>query len=124
MERTQLNAGKVLLTDAAAKSTLAAVRALARRGLEVHVAADTRLALAKWSRLAKRRHWVPNPQSQPRQFAASLAELQRRENFDAVIPVSDYDIAALLAHQDAWRDAGMKMALPRGPSTRLGTRVA
>ncbi len=104
---------KLLVTDGASKSALASVRSLAQRGLQVHVAADTRLALAKWSRFATKRYLVPSPQNDPAQFAASLAKLQRIEHFDAVIPVSDFDIAALLDHENLWQDSGMKVALPR-----------
>jgi len=97
--------GKVLLTDGASKSTLTAVRSLAQRGVEVHVGAERRLSIALWSRWTRRRHALPSPRREPRRFAERLVELHRRERYDAVIPVSDYDIAALHAHADAWRDA-------------------
>lgn len=104
--------GKVLLTDGGAKSTLTSVRALARRGLRVHVAADTRLAISLWSRHASRRHRVPSPRTDPRGFAEALGRLQQVERFDAVIPVSDYEIAALLTYPELWQPSGMKVALP------------
>jgi D-aspartate ligase len=104
--------GKVLLTDARAKSSLAATRALAAHGLEVHVACDTRLALAFWSRMACRRHMLPSSRTDPRGFARELAALHVRERFDAVIPVSDYDIAALLSNRDVWVGSRLPMALP------------
>ncbi len=103
---------RVLLTDGGSKSTLTAVRSLARRGVEVHVAAERRLSIALWSRFTRRRHRVPSPRSEPARFVETLVRLQRQEGYDAVIPVSDYDIAALHAHPDLWRDAGMRMALP------------
>lgn len=103
---------RVLLTDGGSKSTLTAVRSLAQRGIEVHVAAETSLAIALWSRWTRRRHRVPSPRTDPRGFSEAIARLQRREGFTAVIPVSDYDIAALMAHPEPWREAGVRMALP------------
>jgi D-aspartate ligase len=108
--------GKVLLTDGKAKSCLAAARALAGRGLRVHVASDTRLSLALWSRVPSGRHLLPSSRTSPAEFAAALAALHARERFDAVIPVSDYDIHALLANPGQWRKSGLPVALPEpGP---------
>jgi len=111
-----LSQRKVLLTDGKAKSCLAAARALAARGLRVHVASDTRLSLAFWSRMPSGRHLLPSSRTSPEEFVAALIALHARERFDAVIPVSDYDIHALLSKPDAWCAAGLPVALPEpGP---------
>lgn len=104
--------GKVLLTDGKAKSCLAAVRSLASRGLCVHVASDTRLSLAFWSRMPSRRHLLPSSRTCPAEFASAIASLHSHERFDAVIPVSDYDIDALLSRVDSLRESGLPVALP------------
>ena len=104
--------GKVLLTDGKAKSCLAACRSLAARGLRVHVASDTRLSLAFWSFAPTRRHLFPSSRTDPRGFVSAIVDLHRSQRFGAVIPVSDYDIDALLAHVDLWRNESLPLALP------------
>ena len=104
--------GKVLLTDGRAKSALAAARALARRGLAVHVASETRLALTFWSLAPVARHVLPSSRTNPRGFVEAIVALHRREKFNAIIPVSDYDIAALLTQEHIWCAEGLPMALP------------
>ena len=106
------HARRVLLTDGGAKSTLAAARSLHARGIEVHVAAESRVAMALWSRSASRRHIVPGSRTSPDAFVKALAALQETCHFDAVLPVSDDDIAALLEREASWRESGMKVALP------------
>jgi len=104
-------ARKVLLTNGEAKSTLAAVRSLSARGIEVHVAAATRIAIASWSRFSTRSHILPQSQKDPQAFVLALARLHETWGFDVVIPVADADIEALLTCCTE-KTAHIKMALP------------
>ena len=106
---------KVLITNGEAKSALTVARALASHGIEVHVGAEKRIAITLWSRFVARRHLVPSSLKQPQAFAEELVRLQRRWRYDAVIPVADDDIAALLKCDPA-SIADLKMALPSRPA--------
>jgi predicted ATP-grasp superfamily ATP-dependent carboligase len=103
---------RLLLTDADAKSTLAVTRAMGKRpGMRVHVAADKGLALAKWSRFAVKRHLIPPAKTDPEGFVDAIVALNKEWQFNVIMPVADYDIAALL---DAPSDktGELVMALP------------
>lgn len=102
---------RVLVTDGCAKSTLAIVRSLTKRGIHVHVASDKRLAIAGWSRFASKKHLTPASKTNPDAFIEAVLALQKRWQYDVVMPVSDYDIAALL-DADPSRIADLTMALP------------
>ena len=102
---------KVLVTNAEAKSALAVVWALAKRGVEVHVGAETRIAVAWWSRFVTHRHLLPSSLKHPQAFVDELANLQRKWKFDVILPVAEDDIAALLAC-DSESIAALPMALP------------
>jgi hypothetical protein len=69
---------RVLITNGEAKSALTVVRALANRGIDVHIGAETRLAVAWWSRFVTCRHLLPSSLKQPHAFVAELAKLQVR----------------------------------------------
>ncbi len=72
------------------RKTLAAVRSLARAGLEVSVAGDTALCTAFWSRHAAHRRRCPSPISQPDAYAAWLLEAVAAKRPDVLLPMSDY----------------------------------
>ena len=88
---------KVLVTNGEAKSALTVVWSLANRGIEVHVGAETFIAVACWSRFVKHRHQLPSSLKHPQEFVNELVTLQRKWKFDVVIPVAEDDIAALLS---------------------------
>lgn len=90
--------GKVLVTAGENKSALACARSLARRGLEVHVSAHSRLAIARWSRSASRTHTLPAPREDGRGFCEALIKLQGQQHFEAILMVCDYEIGAWLEH--------------------------
>ena len=102
---------RVLITGGEGKSTLAAVRSLAARGVEVHVVAGSRLAVSCWSRYPKRRHLLAPAKTDPQEFVEGLRRLQAKWQFDVMMPVGPDEVLAVL-------EAGLgsfgsaRMALP------------
>ncbi len=68
--------------------TLAAVRELGRRGIEVHVASSALLHKARWSRHAAKRLSCPNERD-PAKYLEWLLEIGRRSPGIALCPTSD-----------------------------------
>jgi D-aspartate ligase len=81
--------------------TLAAVRALGRDGIPVHVADPMRMAPARWSRYATRSSTCPWPDAEPERFLEWLLSVGEREPGQVLLATND-DTAWLLArHRDA-----------------------
>jgi predicted ATP-grasp superfamily ATP-dependent carboligase len=79
---------KVFLTDADYKHTLGATRALALEGAEVHVGSSLPSSLSFYSKYARRRFIYPDAR-QRLDFVNAIEVAQRRENYDAILPVGN-----------------------------------
>lgn len=91
--------GRVLLLDAQWNKSVAAIRSLGRRGLEVHAGETTRLAAGLFSRYVSRRFTYPSPLSRPDDFLAAVdRELSRRE-YDALMPMELGTLLLLSEHR-------------------------
>ncbi|MCG5501305.1 ATP-grasp domain-containing protein [Ectothiorhodospira lacustris] len=116
------NKSKVLVTAGENKSALACVRALADRGITVHVSAHSRLAIARWSRKGSQTHTLPDPREDGRAFCKALVELQQRYHFHAILLVCDYEISAWLEHShtlDSHDCVNEVIAIPGKESFRI-----
>lgn len=78
---------RVLITDGNFKHTLAAVRSLGRRGIEVTSLSHLPLSLSSHSRYCTRQIRAPNPEKDP-SFAQFVLDLVQRESFDVLLPIS------------------------------------
>lgn len=97
----------VLLTDPEQRASLAAARALGRRGWRVVTVGASR-GLAGVSAMVKKAHVIPAATlTEPSQYIGAVADIVSRERADVVIPITDRASRALL-----------------GQDTALGCRVA
>src|SRR5437868_11731346 len=88
----------VLLSMAHWNGTLAAVRELGRRGIEVHVTSSKRLRQARWSRFAARRLSSPDERETSR-YIEWLVETGRRTPGIALCQTSDHVAFIHAAHR-------------------------
>ncbi|HEX6052853.1 MAG TPA: ATP-grasp domain-containing protein [Gemmatimonadaceae bacterium] len=95
------------MTDGHLRPSLAIVRSLGRAGYRVFVCSPRRRSLAGVSRFAVAEAQVPDPLSQPAQFAEAVASLASRWQVEIVLPVSEEAILALLPAAD--RMAGVRI---------------
>ena len=79
---------KVLLTDASYKHTLAAARALAAHGIEVHTCSCREHALSFYSKAVRKSFLLPDAEA-VRPFLKAVQTLDRREAYDVILPISD-----------------------------------
>lgn len=96
---------RVLVTDGQTRSSLAAVRALARHGYEVYLTAPEPEALGVASRFVRRWSLVPDPVVAPQASARRVLELSDEWEVDVIVPTTDATLAPLLiaARPDAAR---------------------
>ncbi|MDN5339311.1 MAG: hypothetical protein PWQ30_420 [Euryarchaeota archaeon] len=78
---------RVLITDGNFKHTLASVRSLGKRGIDVTVLSDMRLSVSFHSKYCSKSILAPNPEHDAT-FAEFVYDLAKREQFDVVLPIS------------------------------------
>ena len=79
--------GKVFFTDANYKHTLAAIRALGLKGLEVDAGSSFPLSLGAFSKYVKRYMVYPDAQSLPQRFFDFILKIDKRNRYDVIMPV-------------------------------------
>lgn len=90
--------GKVLILDGMWSKTVAAVRSLGRRGINVTAGEVTRLAAALFSRHADRRVVYPSPVTEPRAFLSWL-DREMDRGYDVVLPFETATQEFLAVHR-------------------------
>ena len=78
---------KVLLTDGNFKHTLAAVRSLGKRGIDVTVLSHLSISISFYSKYCCHHVIAPDPEKDPR-FADFLLEYVKQNQFDVLLPIS------------------------------------
>ena len=78
---------KVLITDGNFKHTLAAVRSLGKRGIDVTVLSDLRLSISFYSKYCEDYIIVPNPKKDAR-FSNCVLDIAKEGDYDVLLPIS------------------------------------
>jgi predicted ATP-grasp superfamily ATP-dependent carboligase len=78
---------KVLITDGNFKHTLAAVRSLGKRGIDITVLSHIKLSISFFSRYCSHHVVAPDPEHDPR-FKDFLLDYVKNNKFDVLLPVS------------------------------------
>ena len=96
----------LLLTEHTAdeRKSLAAVRSLARHGINVAVASDTSISPPLWSRHCKSRVRCPDPVSDWENFSNWISQQVLQGQYDLLLPLSDYPTMALVEQQSMLAD--------------------
>lgn len=92
-------ARRVLVLDCWTRKALSVVRSLGRRGVEVDCVSHTRIAAPLYSKYATRAFRLPLPGNDPDRYAAAVLDLLARGKYDAIFPLEEPSIAALMAHR-------------------------
>ena len=112
-------AARILVTDAHQVGGLSAVRALGSAGYVVTASAPSRWTQTGGciSKYVSGVLSAPSPWANLAANAEWLAETIRREQYDAVLPISEASVLALNLARDSLRDVQTKLLLP--PEARL-----
>jgi predicted ATP-grasp superfamily ATP-dependent carboligase len=108
---------RVLVLDGFWNKTLAAVRALGRRGCYVAAGERTRLAPALFSRYCRRRFIHPSAVRRPEAFVAALEGELRRGGYDVLLPM-ELSTQLLVAEQRARLDGLVRIPFAEAARTR------
>ena len=102
---------KVIVTDSSERAALAVIRSLGRRGIEVVAVDSTSFNTGFLSKYCSRRIICPPPQKNKRKFVDSMLRLVRNENFDLLIPITDFTMIPILERRDEIEEY-VKVAAP------------
>jgi predicted ATP-grasp superfamily ATP-dependent carboligase len=91
---------RVLVTDGHWRKTLAAVRSLGKRGVEVTVGESSRVAASFFSKYCSRRLVYPSVRRHPEAFLAFLHQELRKSNYDLIMPMEEETLLLLAQHRE------------------------
>ena len=90
---------RVLATDGHFRKTLAVVRSLGRKGVQVTVGERTRLNTSFFSKYCARRLVYPSPRQTPSQFIEFFLTEIKKNHYDCVFPMEEETLLLLAKHQ-------------------------
>lgn len=91
---------RVLVTDGHWRKTLAAVRSLGKRGVEVAVGESSRVATSFFSKYCRWKLVYPSVHRHPEAFLAFLREELKESNYDIVLPMEEETLLLLARHRE------------------------
>lgn len=91
--------GNVLVTDGRQRSTLALVRSLGKKGINITVGEDELPCLASKSKYCRYAFKYPSPIFHPYDFIESLMVELQREKYDLLIPMTDITSCLIAEHK-------------------------
>ncbi|HBI72884.1 MAG TPA: carboxylate--amine ligase [Lachnospiraceae bacterium] len=89
---------KVMVTNAEYKHTLAAVRSMGKKGVDVFAASNSKRALSFYSRYCRRRFLYSNPIDE-RNFIDDILNILENNNLDVLLPIGFNACMAIAKHQ-------------------------
>jgi len=96
--RKQAMNSEVFITDGHWRKSLAAVRALGRKGIKVTVGESSRVATAAFSKYCHRAVVYPSPQNTPSGFLDFLFGELSRHSYRMILPMEDETVTLLSQH--------------------------
>ena len=79
----------IFVTDASKRESLAIVRSLAKKGIEVTAGEDSRICCSFFSKYVKNRVIYPNPNKNPLLFIQNIYEIVKKSKYEVIFPVDD-----------------------------------
>jgi predicted ATP-grasp superfamily ATP-dependent carboligase len=91
---------KVLVLDGGSIASVAIVRSLGKKGIEVTCGEEYRTCTAFFSRYVGSRTVYPSPREHPELFMERIRDLVERNKYDLVVPVKDETTVLLSKHKE------------------------
>jgi predicted ATP-grasp superfamily ATP-dependent carboligase len=101
----------VFVTDSQMRSSLAVIRSLGKKGLNVTAGEETRFATGSFSKYCKNKVVYPSPKEKNEEFVSYLLDLIRKGNFDVLFPVADACLKPIIDNEKEFSEY-TKIALP------------
>ena len=90
----------VLLTDAQLRKTLAAIRSLGNKGIDIIASEDTRWTTSSFSKFCRRGLVYPKPGKEPEAFYEWLVKIIQENSINVLFPMDDNVMDVVIAHKE------------------------
>ena len=89
---------KILVTDAQMRSSLAVIRSLGKKGLDITAGENTRFATSFFSKYCQNRVVYPSPEKE-KVFVNYMLKLIKNHSYRAIFPVTDHTLMPMAEHK-------------------------
>ncbi len=107
----------VLITDGNFKHTLAAVRSLGKKGVDVTVLSDLRFSISFYSKYCKDSFTIPNPKKGDK-FSDCVLDIVKHRNYDVLLPIGFASVSQISKIKDKL-DRYVKVPIADAGSIRI-----
>lgn len=90
---------KILVTDAQMRSSLAVIRSLGKKGLDITAGEDTRFATGFFSKYCQNHIVYPSPQKEPKAFVKYMLKVVKNNSYRSIFPVTDHPLMPLAEYK-------------------------
>ena len=90
---------KVLVLDAQMRNSLAIIRSLGKKGLEVDAGEETKFATGFFSKYCNNHIVYPSPTKSPEEFIIYMLNLVKSNHYDVIFPVTDATVISIVKHK-------------------------
>ena len=101
----------VLVTDAQMRSSLAVIRSLGKRGLNVTAGEETRFTTGFFSKYCSNKVVYFNPTNEEEKFVENILDIVKNNDYDVVFPVADNCLKPIIQNREEFNKY-TKIALP------------
>lgn len=101
----------VLVTDAQMRSSLAVIRSLGKRGLNVTAGEETRFTTGFFSKYCSNKVVYFNPINEEEKFVENILDIVKNNDYDVVFPVADNCLKPIIQNREEFNKY-TKIALP------------
>jgi len=91
---------KVIVCDAQMRSSLAVIRSLGKKEIEVTAGEETRFATGFFSKYCKHKVVYPSPKKNKEEFVNYLIKILQKNNYDALFPVADACLEPIINNEE------------------------
>ncbi len=92
--------GRAFVTDGQWRKTLAVVRSLGEKGIEVTIGENTRLATSLFSKYATKRVVYPSPKTRPDTFIDYLLDELKETSYDILFPMEEETLLLIAKNRE------------------------
>lgn len=109
-----------MLTDAQLRKTLAAIRSLGNKGIDIIAAEDTRWTTSSFSKYCRRALVYPKPGKEPEAFYSWLVKIINEYSVDVLFPMDDNVMDVVIEHKEELQKL-CRMLLPDVNAYRIAS---
>jgi glutathione synthase/RimK-type ligase-like ATP-grasp enzyme len=91
--------GRVFVTDAQMRSSLAVIRSLGKNRLNVTAGEETKFTTGFFSKYCNQSLVYPSPKKNKKEFIEYMLNLLKKKEYDIVFPVADACLLPLIEHE-------------------------